>query len=182
VRFDRTAIVAALVAVLCLAGCGVFKNSVTSSVTITDREHPVTSHGQERSFAGALEYLRSGKELGARELLERVVEAPPVKGITDEAFFRLALLNLRDEGEKGSARAKNLLDRLALEFPKSIWTRQAAPLAFYLEGIKSLRDKQREMKTLRDLNLSLNRDNRDLRQTLEKLKNLDLELEQKIKR
>lgn len=38
------------------------------------------------------------------------------------------------------------------------------------------------MKTLRDLNLSLSRDNRDLRQTIERLKNLDIELEQKIKR
>jgi hypothetical protein len=172
----------ALVAGLCLAGCGAVKNSVTSSVTITGRGQPVTIPGHERSFAGALEYLRAGNEQAARELLERVVEAPSITGITDEAYFRLALLHLRDEGGKGPVRAKALLERLAYEFPKSIWTRQAAPLAYYLEGVKVLRDRQRELKTLRDLNLSLSRGNRDLRQTIEKLKNLDLELEQNINR
>jgi len=182
VRFNRTAIVAALVAAFCLGGCGSIRNTVTRSVTITDREHPASTPAQERSFAGALEFLRSGNEQGARDLLERVVEAPPIKGITDEACFRLALLHLRDEGNRGTARALALLERLESEFPKSIWARQAAPLASYLDGIKSLREKQREMKTLRDLNLSLSRDNRDLRQTIEKLKNLDIELEQKIKR
>jgi hypothetical protein len=174
--------VLALGAALFLAGCGAVKNNVTSSVTITERGRPATVPGQERSFAGALEFLRAGNEQGARELLERVVEAPSITGITDEAYFRLALLHLRDEGVKGAARAKNLLERLAYEYPKSIWTRQAAPLAHYLEEVKDLRDRQREIKTLRDLNLSLSRGNRDLRQTIERLKNLDLELDQSIKR
>lgn len=172
----------ALVAAFCLEGCGSIRNSVTRSVTITDRERPAAANGPERSFAGALQFLRSGNEQGARELLERVVEAPTIKGITDEACFRLALLYLRDEGSKGTARSQALLDRLESEFPRSIWTRQAAPLANYLDGIKTLRERQRELKTLRELNLSLSRDNRDLRQTIEKLKNLDIELDQKIKR
>lgn len=182
--FDRTAVMSVLVAALFLAGCGAVRNSATSSISITDRGHSAVSSfsAQERSFAGALEFLRAGKEQDARDLLERVVDAAPIKGITDEAYFRLAVLHLRDEGVKGTARAKVLLARLANEFPKSIWTRQAEPLAQYLDGVKALRDRQREMKTLRDLNLSLSRDNRDLRQTLEKLKNLDLELEQNIKR
>ena len=155
---------------------------MTSSVTVTDQGHLLTIPGQERSFAGALVFLKSGNEQGARELLERVVEASPIKGITDEAYFRLALLSLRDEGGKGTARAQILLERLANEFPQSIWTRQAEPLSFYLQGVKTTRDRQRELRTLRELNLSLSRDNRDLRQTLERLKNLDLELEQKIRR
>jgi thioredoxin-like negative regulator of GroEL len=163
----------ALVVLACLAGCGTTKNYVP---------RPVSVSGQERNFAGALEYLRSGNEQRARELLERVVEAAPVNGITDEALFRLALLQLRDEGGRGAAQTQLLLERLADEYPNSNWTRQAAPLSIYLSNVKNLRDRQRELKTLRDLNLSLSRDNRELRQTIERLKSLDLELEQKIKR
>jgi hypothetical protein len=137
---------------------------------------------QERSFAGALEYLRTGNGQGARDLLEMVCEAPPVTGVTDEALFRLALLHLGDDGSKGGVRAQVLLERLRNEFPQSSWTHQAAPLASYLAGAKVLRDRQRELKTLRDLNLSLSHDNRELRQSLERLKQLDIELEQKIKR
>ena len=166
-------IVMALVMLVCLAGCGTARKTVSLPFMISE---------QERSFAGALEYLRSGNEHGARELLERVVEAAPLNGITDEAIFRLALLQLRGEGGKDAARSQLLLERLASEFPRSIWARQAAPLSSYLASVKNLREKQRELKTLRDLNLSLSRDNRELRQTIERLKSLDIELEQKIKR
>jgi outer membrane protein assembly factor BamD (BamD/ComL family) len=174
VRFDRITTVMALVMIACLSGCGfIGTTTVTSSTMIAD---------QERSFAGALEFLRSGNEQGAKELLERVVAAAPIKGISDEAMFRLALLHLRDESGKGVQRALVLLDQLKSEYPLSIWTRQAAPLAAYLTGTKTTRNKQRELKTLRELNLSLSRDNRELRQTIERLKSLDLELEQKIQR
>ena len=71
---------------------------------------------------------------------------------------------------------------LRIDFPKSIWSHQAAPLDAYLAGIKALRDRQREVKTLKELNLSLSRDNREMRQSIERLKSLDLELEKKIKR
>jgi len=137
---------------------------------------------QELDFAGALEYLRSGNWQKARPLLERVCEEPPITGVTDEALFRLALLHLGDDGTKGVARAQALLERLRNEFPLSSWTHQATPLASYLTGTKVLRDRQRELKTLYDLNLSLSHDNRELRQSLERLKQLDIELEQKIKR
>ena len=96
-------------------------------------------------------------------------------------MFRLALLHFRDDNSRGVQRASQLFDQLRSDYPKSIWTRQSAPLATYLAGSRTLRDKQRELKTLKELNLSLNRDNRDLRQTIERLKSLDLELDQKIK-
>ena len=51
-----------------------------------------------------------------------------------------------------------------------------------LTGIRTLRDRQREVRTLKELNLSLSRDNREMRQSIERLKSLDLELEKKIKR
>jgi hypothetical protein len=155
------------------AGCSIKRLSTSLSLVVPE---------QERAFAGALEHLKTGKIQQVRELLEKVVAAAPISGITDEALFRLALLNIRDENGRGPLRAQALLERLENEFPRSIWTHQAAPLASYLAGIKPTRDKQRELKTLRDLNLSLSRDNRDLRQTIERLKSLDIELDQKIKR
>jgi hypothetical protein len=137
---------------------------------------------QERQFAGALEFLRAGREQEARDLLEKVIEGPQRSGISDEALFRLSLLYLRDEGGRGAARAQEALERLRTDFPLSIWSHQGAPLAAYLSGVKAMRDKQREVRTLKEMNLSLSRDNREMRQSIERLKSLDLELEKKIKR
>jgi len=155
-------------------GCGTFigRNlSMTRNVSTA-----------ERNFAGALESLRTGNESVARELLVRVVNEPGLAGVTDEALFRLALLSLRDEGGKGEKRAAELIDRLLGEFPGSIWSRQAAPLAEYVQETVALRARTRELKVLRNQNLSLSRDNKELRQSIERIKNLDLELEQKIRR
>ena len=137
---------------------------------------------QERRFAGALEFLRTGREQEARDLLEQVVAGPPRSGVSDEALFRLSLLYLRDEGSKGTVRTQEMLERLISDFPRSAWAHQGAPLAAYLTGVRLLRDRQREVKTLKELNLSLSRDNREMRQSIERLKSLDLELEKKIKR
>ena len=102
--------------------------------------------------------------------------------VTDEALFRLALLSLRENGDKGFQRSQTLLERLAGKYPDSIWTRQSAPLLSHLAEVRVLRNRQRGLKTMKELNLSLSRDNRELRQSLEQLKQLDLELEQRIKR
>lgn len=172
-NFFNHNIAALVLIVLLIPGCGANDQLLPKTRDLSD---------QERSFAGALQYLKSGKEQQARELLEKVVAASTVNGITDEALFRLALLNVRDEGGKGPVRTQSLLERLENEFPRSIWTYQAAPLMSYLASIRLPRSKQRELKNLRELNLSLSRDNRELRQTLERLKSLDIELDQKIRR
>ncbi len=172
-RSDSVVTVWLVVVLFMLGGCAAVKQPLPSA--------PVVSL-QERSFAGALEHLKGGREQQARELLERVVALPPISGITDEALFRLALLSTRDETGKVAAQAQSLLERLESEFPFSAWTRQAAPLAAYLAGVRVPRDRQKELKNLRDHNLSLSRDNRELRQTIERLKLLDIELDQKIKR
>ena len=173
-------VVLALLPLLC--GCSLLGWKV--SVVSVAAENPASSSisDQERRFAGALVFLLSGNEQAARDLLEQVVEGPTRNGVTDEALFRLSVLSLRDEGSKGNVRALELLERLKTEFPLSIWTYQAAPLGVYLTGIKTLRGRQREVKTLKELNFSLSRDNREMRQSIERLKSLDLELEQKIKR
>ena len=185
-RHRRCSIIVVLVAALSsLCGCSL-SSWKTSSVSVSSvaSAPPAASavREQERRFAGALEFLRAGKEQEARELFELVVAGPQRSGVTDEALFRLSLLYLRDDGGKGTVRAQETLDRLRIDFPKSIWSHQAAPLDAYLAGIKALRDRQREVKTLKELNLSLSRDNREMRQSIERLKSLDLELEKKIKR
>lgn len=155
-------------------GCGTFLGrnlSVTRNVS-----------SSERNFAAALESLRAGNESVARDLLVRVVNEPALAGVTDEALFRLALLNLRDENGKGERRATELIERLLGEFPVSIWSRQAAPLAEYVQETVALRARTRELKALRNQNLSLSRDNKELRQSIERIKDLDLELEKKIRR
>ena len=166
-----------------VAGCAQLGGMV-SIISVAEEGAPpaIVIPSQERRFAGALEYLRAGNEAAARDQLERVIEEPATSGVTDEALFRLALLSLRDEGTKGTQRSQELIDRLRNEFPQSIWTRQALPLGAYLGGVKTLRDRQREIKTLKELNLSLSRDNREMRQSIERLKSLDLELEHKKKR
>jgi len=161
-----------------LNGCSQLKSIFAPTENSASR----SISNQERHFAGALEFLRAGDELAARDLLERVVRGPSRNGVTDEALFRLSLLYLRDDGGKGTVKALELLERLKSEFPRSIWTRQAAPLVVYLTGVKTLRDRRHEVNSLKELNLSLSRDNREMRQTIERLKSLDLELELKIKR
>lgn len=182
-RCDHRILIAA--ALTCLCGCSFtgWKASTVSLTSVAAAPADVSVvRDQERRFAGALEFLRSGREQEARDLLDQVVAGPSRSGVTDEALFRLSLLYLRDEGGKGPARTQELLERLLEEFPRSIWAHQGAPLVAYLSGVKALKDRQREVRTLRELNLSLSRDNREMRQSIERLKSLDLELEKKIKR
>lgn len=157
---------------------------VSGCATLVKKSGPLpgAAYIEERNFAFALQYLRSGNETAARDLFERTVDAPPLIGVTDEALFRLALLNLRDEGGKGEPRARALLNRLIHEFPASIWARQASPLVAHLQDVLTLRGVQREFKNLRNQNLSLSHDNKELRQSIERLKQLDMELEQKIRK
>ena len=136
----------------------------------------------ERTYAAALQQLRSGNEAAAGELLDQVVRLAPLSGVTDEALFRLALLELRGENTGGDTRSRELLDQLIRQYPSSIWSKQAAPLAAYLQEAGAMKVRKREIKNLKNQNVSLSRDNKELRQSIERLKNLDLELEQKIRR
>jgi outer membrane protein assembly factor BamD (BamD/ComL family) len=168
--FDRVVFIVLLTLLMSIAGC-----AGRMPVFLAFSE-------QERSLNEALDKLGTGNEQQARDLLEKVVNGVPSSGITDEALFRLALLNLKHDGGKGIQRAQALLERLADKYPESIWTRQSAPLLNHLEEARVLRNRQRELKTLKEKNYSLDRDNKEMRQSLEQLKQLDLELEQKIKR
>ncbi|MHB8058288.1 MAG: outer membrane protein assembly factor BamD [Desulfuromonadaceae bacterium] len=134
------------------------------------------SSERERYFTEGLQSLQGGKERQARELLERAIAEPAGEGLIDEALFRLALLHLRDDEGRGQARSLVLLERLKKEYPRSLWTYQSAPLTAYLFAMRAAHEKEREQ------NLLLNRENRELHQSIDRLKNLDLEMEKKIKR
>jgi hypothetical protein len=172
-RSERLVFIVLLLLVMMSSGCAAIKRNMPDFPALSD---------QKRTLNEALDQLRVGREPQARDLLEKVVNGAPVAGVTDEALFRLALLSLKDDDSKGFQRSQILLERLAGEYPESIWTRQSAPLLPLLAEARTLRNRQRELKALKELNTSLSRDNRELRQSLERLKQLDLELEQRIKR
>lgn len=179
-RFKKTLFFVVLSVLVLSGGCGI----ISGKVSTPPGENPYggSISSSERSYVTALHYLRTGQESQSRDLLVRIVDESYQAGVADEAMFRLALLYLREEDGKGERRATELLDRLSKEFPESIWTRQAAPLSSYLKSSTVLRAKLRELKLLRNQNLSLSRDNKELRQSLDRIKNLDIELEQKIRR
>lgn len=156
-------IAGALLVTASLAGCTTFMSSARSPVS-------------ERCLAEGLLSLQSGNLRLAHELFECVVNEPAVDKVTDEALFRLALLQLGEDGTKAVPRAQVLLERLRKEYPASPWTHQAAPLAAWLAGTKVGRDREREHVN------QLIRENRELRQNIERLKELDLEIEKKRKR
>ncbi len=165
--FKQCIFIGVLATALMTAGCAGLTGGMSRYFALSQ---------QGRDLGAALDQLRSGNEQTAHDLLGKVVDAEPVSGVTDEALFRLALLSLKEDNSKGLLRAQALLDRLSDKYPDSIWTRQSAQLHTYL------RKRQRELKNLKDQNLSLSRDNREMRQSLERLKQLDLELEQRINR
>lgn len=133
---------------------------------------------QQQQFNTSIELLQAGDVRRSHELLEEVVNAPAVSGVTDEALFRLALLLITEEvgGGRTAPRAQALLERLRKEYPESSWTPHASMLLTWLTSSRGGRDRDREQ-----INHLL-RENRELRQNLERLKDLDLELEKKRKR
>lgn len=154
---------------LLVCGC-----QMVESMKLSVRRPPVQSQVMDE----ARRNIASGDHARARIGLEQVVAAAPLSDVTDEALFRLALFSLPDDNNTTAM----FLDRLQRGFPNSIWNQQAAPLRLHISRVKNLKDRQRELATLKALNMSLHKDNRELRQTLDRLKELDLELEQRIKR
>lgn len=156
----------------CLAGCsGILGPGTVPEVT-----------DSRQNLASAVTMIRAGLDKEARHYLDLVISYSREEGVTDEALFRLALLSLNDGNPGGRKSATALLDTLRLDYPTSVWTRQAAPLSSYLLGVKNTRNRDREINALQDKNLSLSRDVRELRQIIDRLKALDSELEQKIRR
>ena len=143
-----------------------------------------------KKLGDALQELEKGNERAAAATLEALLNEPPVADISDEALFRLALLRL---GNGEGSQAPQLLERLQKEYPDSIWARQSQPLLHHLKSVEELKVQNRNLKILnlslsrenkellglKSANQSLLKENKELRQSIERLKSLDIELEKK---
>ena len=151
---------------------------------------------QERKMSEAVKLMEAGNEAAADRLLTEITAAEGVPGVTDEALFRLSLIHLRPGMEKdGTAQTQKKLEQLLKEYPDSGWARMAWPLTEFLTSVEDLRHQNRnlrilnlslnrenkEQQHLKNLNISLTKENRELKQNIERLKHLDLELEQKTR-
>ena len=150
--------------VLALGGCA----------TLTKPDGIFYSYGQHKKLAGAVTLLEEGKTSAAAKLLSAICDEKGVPGVTDEALFRLSLLRLESAQERnGMTQAQRDLERLQKEYPTSSW----APLASSLTDFLTSDDEARlQARKLKELNGALTKENRDLRQSIEKLKNLELEM------
>jgi hypothetical protein len=161
--------------------CSALLLSLSGCTGITGSWSLRGSSDKRQNLASAVDMIRSGLDKEARFYLERVIDDQREDGVTDEALFRLAILKIND-GDAGGKSSLELLERLRNSYPKSVWTKQSAPLYSYVQNSKSIRNRERELNSLREKNLSLSKDVRDLRSVIDRLKALDLELEQKIRR
>ena len=141
--------------------------------------------GQERKLSSAVSQLEKGNVAAAGDILSAICAERGVEGVTDEALFRLSLLQLKATGDKDFLQSQQTLERLQKEYPKSPWSIQSALLLEMVSGANEQRRQNRSLRTqnqsLTKENQSIVKENKELRQNMERLKNLDLELEQKTK-
>ncbi len=157
-----------------LAGCASTRRPVRISY----------SQRQSDRLAAAMQLLGREDSRGAMNLLAAICAEPGVPGVTDEAFFRLALVQLGSANETEEPHpARQTLERLQKEYPTSSWSRQAPSILALLTAQSDLRRANRDLETLNlslgEQNRHLTRERNELREKLDKLKNLDLELESK---
>lgn len=131
--------------------------------------------GSQGRLAEAKARIAEGKNQEAKRILSLLAAEKPASGVTDEALFHLALLQLRDEQE-GQAAARTTLEKLSRSPSAGPWKVEGGTL---LKLIRSGEEARRQTRSLKDLNHSLTKENRELRLNIERLKALDLQLEQK---
>jgi len=171
-----------LVIILCAMGL----NACTTFHSLNG--NPFYRHDQEKKLAAAIKLQNEGKISSAVEALIALCAERRVSGVTDEALFRLTLLYLGSglESDKDSLQlAQKNIERLRREYPSSSWTGMVDPVADLLTTAAEQRRQNQNCKaqnqTLSRENQSLSKESQELRQNIEKLKRLDLELEQKRK-
>lgn len=150
---------------LTLSGCSTF-NGMRSSI--------VNNYEAGRKLSSARQEIENGKTASAINLFEEIVNSSSVTGVTDEALFRLSLLKLGHEDKEFTSSSLRYLERLRSDYPASSWTQQSRPLYDFLKGTSEIKRHNRNLKLL---NISLTRDNKDLRQSIDRLKSLDMKLE-----
>jgi len=132
---------------------------------------------QASKLESAKRLISQNKISAATEMLAGICSAKGVPGVTDEAMFRLALLYLgTGQGRGEIIQSQQMLEKLQKEYPSSSWKTHAASL---IELIATL---NRKIRNLKGENVSLSKENRELRLNIEKLNILDVEQELKDKR
>jgi len=151
--------------------------ALCSCASIPSGDSVMQRFTQSRNLSKANELLQSGDRAGAVMELNAVVDAKGIAGITDEALFRLALLNIHPVADPGSnLHAINLLKRLKREYPASRWTVQSGQVLELLSGVEDLR---RQIKNLKNQNQNLGSELNELNRNIDQLKQLDQDLEKK---
>ncbi|RII25203.1 MAG: hypothetical protein CXR31_15070 [Geobacter sp.] len=168
----------ALAAILALmtTGCATSQNSGFVFI-----EH----FSQQRKLSAAVSQIEKGNVVAAANTLAELSAERGVAGVTDEALFRLSLLQLKAAGDKDYLQSQQTLERLHKEYPKSPWATQSAQLLDLVNAANEQRHQNRNLRAsnqqLTKENQSLAKENKELRQTMEQLKHMDLQLEQKTK-
>jgi len=144
----------------------------------TTEEVPLPATLPER-LAIDLGTLTRTEPTKAAKTLEEITTRPPLPGVTDEALFRLALLNLHSATRESTVKAQHLLQRLGKEYPHSTWNQMGQPI---LELLDTIAEQRRQIAALKNQNQTLSKESKDLHQAIEQLKTLDLELEKKSRR
>jgi uncharacterized protein YceK len=181
-----------LIMVISMSGCAGLqkKTEIPKHVQTSDQEENngstyaqkktqalINSQAQARNLDTAKKLLQENKISAATDVLVNISSAKGVPGVTDEALFRLALLYLDGgQGKNDVAQAQSTLEKLMKEYPTSSWKKHSDSLIDLIAALN------RKIKHLKGENLSLTKENKELRLNIEKLKILDIEQDLKVKR
>jgi DNA repair ATPase RecN len=177
-----------MAALILLGGCASLKDKLC--------------HPGNYKLAETVNQLEKGNETAATKQLEDISNSKDtVDGTTDEALFRLSLLEIRKHDDPGTMQSiQKRLAKLQTNFPSSQWSRMSWPLTEYITQMESIKTDLRNLKQknsalskenrelsqsnqqLQGTVQSLTKENRDINQRIEKLKSLDIELEKKNRR
>jgi hypothetical protein len=153
---------------LSLCGCASVQTSYVG---------PSQRHNLSKDLAEVKSLIEIGYRTEAARSLSTIIEAGNYSGITDEALFLLALLDLKQAQEHdANSRSLQLLKRLAKDYPASPFTAQSRQLLEFLSGVDEMRS---QVKNLKSQNQSLTNEVNELNRNIEQLKRLDQELEKK---
>lgn len=160
----------------------------------TIRKEDPNALEQRQKLILAKMLLERNRTEAAKKTLTEITAKPPVAGITDEALFRLALIDLEAGQQKiATEKSGKDLDTILSKFKSSSWSAHATTLKGLLDAYditlqekaeldRSVKNLKNSNASLTSANASLTKENNDLRQDLEKIKKLDLELDMKKKR
>lgn len=135
------------------------------------------SLNQRSKLESAKDMLSQGKKEPAINLLSEISNGKGVPGVTDEALFMLALIYLNNSQDvEKSLYSQELLNRLQREYPASLWALQSSPLLGLL--IKTRRERESKVGIYQEIK-GLKLENKKLKLDIERLKTLDLDLEER---